>query len=310
METIGWLSANLDHKGSSKNLTFSRRYLDPNRVTFEFHTKTNSFNFDTAHGQSITKGLNDLSKKFDLSFQFGTAPHDFTLSQSPYPSNNSLLTLFIENAVPVALAINNSRASIPNVMITNSGSQRFDIYAGPFTKNDQLTASPFADSFLYIPNVPSSIANQVLPALNNAGANERRAVLEERERELYGRGYVDMIYGRWLEEQDARSGIERRAAKNLTLGYVTTDSCPGVGDDILHAPLPFFSSPDFIGSVPPTVSDSTPIDLVFVDFIETQLLQILNGVQTQKVYTTADVQPYSPILANEALGLYAQAAWN
>ena len=38
--------------------------------------------------------------------------------------------------MPVALAINNTRASIPNIMITNSGSQRFDVYAGPFTKND------------------------------------------------------------------------------------------------------------------------------------------------------------------------------
>ena len=126
-------------------------------------------------------------------------------------------------AVPVALAINNTRASIPNIMITNSGSQRFDIYAGPFTKNDQLTASPFNDAFLFIPNVPFSIANQVLPALNHAGADERRELLEERERELYGRGHVDLVYSRWLEEQDRRSGLERRAARNLTLGYVTTD---------------------------------------------------------------------------------------
>lgn len=105
-------------------------------------------------------------------------------------------------------------------MITNSGSQRFDVYSGPFTKNDQLTASPFADSFQYIPNVPFSAANQVLPALNNAGANERRSLDEE----LYGRGHVEQIYRKWLEEMDARNdGLERRAAQNLTLGYVTQD---------------------------------------------------------------------------------------
>ncbi|KAF9486069.1 hypothetical protein BDN70DRAFT_870580 [Pholiota conissans] len=314
METIGFLSANLDKKGSHKtgNLTFNRRYLDPNRVTFEFHTKRISFNFDTLEGKSITQGLNKLAKKFDLSFQFGTAPHDFTINQAPYPSNNSLLTLFIEDAVPVALAINNTRASIPNIMITNSGSQRFDIYAGAFTKNDQLTASPFADSFLFIPGVPFNVANQVLPALNNAGANERRAMLEEREQHNYGRGYVETEYRRWLEEMDRRNdGVARRAAANLTLGYVTNDACPGVGDDVLHAPLPFFSVPDFIGSVPPTVATpDTPIDLVFVDFISTQLLQILNTVQTAKLYSNADVQSYSPILANAALGLFAQSAWN
>lgn len=133
--------------------------------------------------------------------------------------------------MPIALTINNTRASIPNIMITNSGSQRFDVYAGPFNKNDQLTASPFADAFLFIPNVTAGVAKQVLPALNNAGAENRKRSgleerLEEREREAYRRGYVDMVYRRWLEEMDRRDGLERRAGQNLTLGYVTKDvSC-------------------------------------------------------------------------------------
>lgn len=133
--------------------------------------------------------------------------------------------VLLNQAAPTALAINNSRASIPNLMITNSGSQRFDLYAGPFTKNDQLTASPFTDAFLFIPNVTLSVAEQILPALNGAGASSRRSVpeLEEREEFLYERGYVDKRYMEWLEEMDRRGGIERRAAANLTLGYVTHD---------------------------------------------------------------------------------------
>jgi len=309
METVGWLSANLDERGS-KNITFSRRYLDPNRVTYEYHTNRNNFDFDTSQGLSITAGLNALAKKYHLSFLYGTAPHDFYLSRAPYPSNDSLLSLYAQDAMPVALAINNTRAGNPNIMITNSGSQRFDVFAGTFTKNDQLTASPFADSFLFIPNVTFATASKVLPALNNAGADERRSLLEDRELEMYGRGYVETIYRKWLEEQDRRDGLERRAAQNLTLGYVTKDSCPGVGDDILHAPLPFFDSPDFIGSNSPAVSDDTPVDLVFVDFIESQLLGILNSVQSQTTYTTSDVQSYSPFLASQLLGLYAQVAWN
>ena len=59
--------------------------------------------------------------------------------------------------MPVALSINNTRANIPNIMITNSGSQRFDLYGGPFTKNDQLTASPFADAFLFIPTITTHV---------------------------------------------------------------------------------------------------------------------------------------------------------
>ncbi|EDR12727.1 uncharacterized protein LACBIDRAFT_323404 [Laccaria bicolor S238N-H82] len=155
-----------------------------------YHTQRNQFSFDTSSSKSIDTGLKKLSKKFDLSFQFGTAPHDFTISHTPkdglltrYWQINSLLSLFIENAIPIALAINNTRTSIPNIMITNSGSQSFDIYAGPFTKNDQLTVSPFADVFLYTTDIPASIAKQVLPTLNKAGSNQRHE-LEEREQEM------------------------------------------------------------------------------------------------------------------------------
>ncbi|KAI0645155.1 Metallo-dependent phosphatase-like protein [Trametes meyenii] len=317
METVGWLSAQLDQHhhhgqhGSKQNITFTRRYLDPNRVTYEYHTRRGNHSFDTLEGRYITRALNELSARFNLSDLFGTAPRDYTISQSPYPSNGSQLSLFAADAMPYALTLDNPRAGVPSIMITNSGSQRFDVYAGPFSKNDQLTASPFADAFLYIPDVPFAVARQVLPTLNNAGANERRA-LEDRERALYARGEVDARYLRWLEDMDRRSnGPERRAAQNATLGYVTHDDCPGVGDDTLHAPLPFFSTPDFIGSNPPTgLADDAPVDLVFVDFIETQLLQILNGLQSAKTYAKSDVLSYTDVLANAVLGLYAEKFWN
>lgn len=83
-----------------------------------------------------------------------------------------------------------------------------------------------------------------------------------------------------------------------------------MGDDVVHAPLPFFPVADFIGSIPPNVSNDTPIDLVFTSFISNQVLRILNLIQSSKKYTRADLQPYSPILSSSALGLYAQAEWN
>jgi hypothetical protein len=310
METVGWASMKIP-KSQHENVTFTRRYLDPNRVTYEFHTQQSNHTFDTSLGESITKGLLNLATDFDLSFQFGIAPHDFFLNRAPYPSNDSLLTLFVSEAAPVALSINNTRASIPRIIVTNSGSQRFDLYGGAFTKNDQLTASPFADAFLFLPNITLGVANQILPILNNEGEEKRSLeALEKREAEAYARGEVDMRYNRWLEEMDRRHGVERRAAANATLGYVTTDKCPGVGDDTLHAPLPFFSTPDFIASDAPDVSDDTPIDLVFVDFIEDQLLSILNSVQTEKKFAESDVQSYSPFLASELLGLFAERMWN
>lgn len=86
-----------------------------------------------------------------------------------------------------------------------------------------------------------------------------------------------------------------------------------MGDDIPHAPIPVFDLPDFIASDPPTGSDitpDTPIDFVFVDFIEDQLLEIINGLQTDKVYTSSDALKYSDLLSNAVLGVFAQQAWN
>ncbi|TFY58874.1 hypothetical protein EVJ58_g6139 [Rhodofomes roseus] len=312
METVGWMSANLSGS-DTENITFTRRYLDANRVTYEYHANKSNSTFDTTAGKNITAGLQKLWNTYDLSFLYGTAPQDYTLSRDPYPSNGSVLSLLVSEALPYALSINNTRVNIPNIILTNSGELRYDIFAGSFNENDQLTALPFADAFLYIPNITLSVAEQVLPGLNKDGENDRRSLdLLEREAERYARGDVSVRYNAWLEEMSARR-IRSRADSddaNLTLGYVTSDQCPGDGDDTPHTALPYHSSPDYISSDSPSVSNDTLIDFVFINFIEDDVLEILNSVQSDTKYTDSDVLSYSPILASAVLGLYAQGNWN
>ncbi|KAF8627608.1 hypothetical protein AX15_004314 [Amanita polypyramis BW_CC] len=302
METVGWMSVNLDGRNRRGNLAFTRRYLDPNRVTYEYHTRKSKKTFDTPQGLRVTKGLLDLWRRFNLGFPYGTAPRDFTLNGSPYPSNSSILSELIENVLPYTLALNNSRAGIPNIVIANSGALRFDIYKGTFNKNDQLTASPFNDPFLCISNITLSVAKQVLPALN--GQAPARRSLEG----LYARGEVAHIYNAWLARMGEQYVLEDR--DNLNLGYVTNDSCPGIGDDTLHTPLPFYNVPDYVASPTPNLPDNATIDLVFVRFLASEAIRVLNHLQTGKVYTSADVQTYSPVLLDEVWGIYAQAKWN
>ncbi|KAK0189114.1 Metallo-dependent phosphatase-like protein [Armillaria mellea] len=328
METVGWMSLKLDDPSGSKNLTFSRRYLDPNRVTYEYHTQENQSSFDTEKGQEITAGLNQLFVDYDLNFTFGTAPHDYSISRfafqttsqrkylccghyrAPYPSNDSQLSLFAELATPYAISVNNSRADIPNYLLINTGGQRFDIYAGPFTTNDQFTVEPYTNTFFYVPEVPLSVALDTLQTMSENGEATRKRSLEQEE-ELYRRGDVRARYMDWLSEMNERFlELERRDTNNLTLGYVTTDSCPGVGDDIIHTPLPFYSIPDFVGSIPPDVSNDTLIDFVFVDYVADQVVETLNIVQSDKEYTSGDVGTYSTVQTDEVMGIYAQFAWN
>lgn len=241
METVGWLSAKLDDNKTSKKIAFSRRYMDANRVTYEYHTNLKPSEFETTEGKSITTGLLDLAKKFNLGLIFGKAPRDFTLNQDPYPSQGSALTLFIADAVPYALAQNNPRANTPHLIIANSGSQRFDIYSGSFTKNDLLTASPYDDNFYYIPDIPFSLAKRVLETLNKPSPPN--------DAEEYAKGSIRKQYVDWLRRQKGRKG----EGPTETLGYVTRDSCPGIPDDTSHKALPFFDVPDFISSRPPNV---------------------------------------------------------
>ncbi|KAG0695394.1 Metallo-dependent phosphatase-like protein [Suillus ampliporus] len=301
-------------KGNDHSISFTRRYLDQNRVTYEYHTRTSNKRFDTDKGRSITNGLQELASRFDLSYLYGTAQEDYTMFYDPYPSNGSLLSLFIEDVVPYALAINNTRASIPNVIIVNSYALRFDILKGPFTRNDQLTVMEYKDLFLYIADVPSRIANQVLPALINPTTKWKRD--DNTEEDLWSHGIVDTRYRAWLEEMDYRAGVGGQeimaGGSHLSVGYVTNDSCPSAGhaDDTLHTALPFYNVPIYIGSNPPNVTPDAPIDLVFINYLGKQIVGILNSLQKDKTYTMDHVLSYSPTLTSDMLGMYAEAKWN
>ncbi|KAJ7198777.1 hypothetical protein GGX14DRAFT_665008 [Mycena pura] len=127
--------------------------------------------------------------------------------------------------------------------------------------NNARASSP---SLLYV-TAPFSAANAVLPALNNAGANERHRELDAK---LWARGCVE---AQAILRSDMLQPMQD--LYNLTLLHPVL-SC---GHTVIH--------------------------LVFVDFIENQLLEILNSVQTAKTHTTADA------LATGILDLDAQVAW-
>jgi len=329
-ETVGWMSADLKGKTGKNNkeaIKFTRRYLDPNNVTYAFHTGVSAAFAHTPLGEEITSGLNGITKKYDLTLQYGTAPQDFHIDAVPFPSNSSLLSLLADQVLPIGLGVGNNRSQIPNIMITNSGSLRFDILKGTFTKNDQLIASPFDDTFLYIPNVPFSVAKQVPDEINKSGQDvKRKRALGEREirerqweERMWKKGYVGMRFDEWRREMWEREVkrhpggeaalLERATQENATLGYVTQDACPGVGDDTVHTAIPFFSTPDFVASPNPNVTDDTLIDLVFVDFIESDILTIVSNFWNKTV-TESDVLSYTNTTAAEVFGVFAQQAWN
>ncbi|KAH8995916.1 Metallo-dependent phosphatase-like protein [Lactarius akahatsu] len=140
MDTVGFNLSNTD-----KPLDYSRRYLDPNRVTYKYHTHAQKDeDFDTDEGKNITKDLWKLYDDFHLSRVWGSSPKDYTLFRV---SNNSVLDLFVGEALPEVLKNATCKGSKQRQKFSfmDSGVLRYDIYEGKFDQNDQLTASPYAD---------------------------------------------------------------------------------------------------------------------------------------------------------------------
>lgn len=132
------------------------------------------------------------------------------------------MSLLIEQVVPKALeAANPARAALPYTAVIDTGSQRFDVYSGPFTRNDQFIVAPFTNVVMGM-SVPASIASQILDRLNGKTATRRS---EGEDPAAYARGEIGYRYGEWRKKQYA-SHHAARADAGLSLGYVTTDVSP------------------------------------------------------------------------------------
>ncbi|KAI9055340.1 hypothetical protein LZ554_000299 [Drepanopeziza brunnea f. sp. 'monogermtubi'] len=335
-ETLGWLSisginstsytglqkprgvANPTRKAtntSASGLVYSRRYLDWNRRTFEYHaTNSQASTFDYNSGLRVSGAITSVRKQLNLTALYGCAPETYCASCKPFGAAGNIFTL-----IPIALGatvINKSRSDIPRYIIVNSGSIRFDLVKGPFTYDDSFIVSPFNDVFQYIPSVPYGMAHKVLDGLNGAVLPDKR-----------GEGYIyssmptmkdscvdptlSLITGPTRTKPKAR-GITRRQTV-VTPGYLTTDDFGSDGDDTPHSRIPSYAQPNYIqGNASFPADGSTPavVDLVFFDYFASTVVQVLNGFEGG-AYTLDDVAYYvnSSYTAQNYLPDYARLMW-
>lgn len=189
-ETLGWLSIsgfsanNSGYTGvsapsgvpqptrkatntSTAPWTYARRYLDWNRLTLEYHASGSQVNyttkdaaFDTPLGLNTTQTITEYRKELNLSTQLGCSPQLWCISCAEFNSSGSIYSLLTE-ALSTAV-VNENRTDKARVSIVNTGSVRFDLHRGPFLYDDAFIVSPFNDIFVYIPDVPYSVASGAL----------------------------------------------------------------------------------------------------------------------------------------------------
>ncbi|MCJ1309321.1 hypothetical protein MMC25_002980 [Agyrium rufum] len=318
-----------------KNLVYSRRYLDWNRRTFEYHAVgSQTQNFDYHSGERVTGEITTLRKQLNLTTVYGCVNQTYCASCQPFGAPGNIFSL-LETAL-AATIINETRATIPRIIIINSGSVRFDLLQGPFTYDDSFIVSPFTDAFQYIPSVPYDIASKVLAAINSGGASKK---MRRSNQDLQTRDF-GFVSSRLLEQGDdcldavehpARGltprnspyiagkhrrdlGLIRRqdpGPSTTTPGYTTTDDFGSDGDDTIHSKIPYYSQPNYVAGTNYTpIADSpatpTSVDLIFLDFIADYVITALTKLGGN--YTEADIQYYLPesFTTNSYLPLYAK----
>ena len=298
------------------DLVYSRRYLDWNRLTFAYHAVgSQSSTFDYHSGLRVSSEITTLRNQLNITALFGCVPATYCSSCVPFNTPGSIFPVLSE-AVG-ATVINASRATIPRLIILNTGSVRFDLFEGPFTYDDSFIVSPFTDAFQYIPNVPYDIASKVLAGLNAGPASKARRDLSTRDFAFsQGDSCVDAVESPFsgLVARDAplMGGKHRRQTTALTPGYTTSDDFGTDGDDTIHSKIPFYSVPEYFqgnGSLPTDGSAPATVDLVFLDFIAEYVIPVLTKLGAS--YTDADISYYLPttFTTNSYLPLYAKQAW-
>ncbi len=303
------------------SLVYSRRYLDWNRLTFAYHA-SGSQNFDYNSGLRVSAEITDARKALNLTNLYGCAPRTYCQYCQPFGAPGNIFTL-VETAL-ATVVVSTSRANNPRLIITNTGSIRFDLLKGPFTYDDSFIVSPFNNSFQYIPDVPYNLASQVLSIRNSPGQFDKREQVDKRDLTADDFDFPQLQLDRdvcrdppirhdHLRSRSYAGGrVIRRQNTAPTPGYTTTDDFGTHGDDTPHSKIPNYRNPNNVqanASFPADGSEPEKVDLVFVDFIARNIVSALNSVGGN--YTTANVQLYLPrsFTSNSYLPAYAKVAW-
>ncbi|KAH6604425.1 hypothetical protein Trco_007871 [Trichoderma cornu-damae] len=302
LETIGWMSIDglikRHHKDgdneqaeAGRGLSFARKYIDNNLYGMYYHTGLNETTFPTKKGQEVSRMIGDARKNLHLDHRYGCAPRNLWMTRARYPGRDSIYTWLEEEVLP-GVVVNEDRKDKPRLAMVNTGGIRFDIFKGPFTRDDTFTVSPFNSGFRYVPDVPYEIAQKVIGILNSqtrifvAGLPDTRHLTIPQQ--MYPRPRLDSFgeaeaeaeaeaIGQVGQDGDAAEArLELRRAEDasegsdeLFGGYTTRDDISKDGDDTVHKPIDFFAVPNCIQAEIGFSAEEKPktVDFVFLDFL-------------------------------------------
>ncbi|KAF1931806.1 uncharacterized protein M421DRAFT_417555 [Didymella exigua CBS 183.55] len=314
-------NASISTSTSPSNLRYARRYLDWNRQTFAYHAKgSQDMNaFGTPKGAAVSSEITADRAKLNLTSVYGCAPQTYCQYCKPFGTDGNIFQL-LQTALSTVV-VNETRKDTPRLIIINTGSIRFDLPKGPFTYDDSFIVSPFSDAFQFLPDVPYAQAAKVLPILN-AGAFQKRDLQTSdfgfSNTLVDGAGCIDPPlthpYAGATRRSTQGGRLLRRQSTALTPGYTTVDDFGADGDDTPHTAIPAYTQPNDLqanASFPADGSAPATVDLVFLDFIASYVVNALNSAEVGGDVSLGQVGYYmdKTFTTNSYLPAYAKVAW-
>lgn len=117
---------------ATSGLLYARRYLDWNRRTFAFHaSKSQDKVLDFPTGDKISSEIFGSREALNLTEVIGCIPDTYCVECSEIGAERNIYTL-LRIALKEVIT-NSTRTNIPRIILTNTGSIRYDLVKGPFT---------------------------------------------------------------------------------------------------------------------------------------------------------------------------------
>ncbi|KOG99262.1 Smn1p DI49_2607 [Saccharomyces eubayanus] len=272
-ETVGFLSINTTNAMDEDNPSFTRRYIDFNKDSFEHHLSKVATDVDTSaslkKGETISRLINDLRHELNLNQKLGYIPETYYVATRPLDSEENLYHLITHKILPNLIPSKNYEPFMSRFILINTGSVRYDLYKGPFTKDTEYIVMPFNNDWHFI-TVPLVVASKVENYLNKGPVIASLGIPSSLHQHQQFNRFQKCPF------------IEN---PNLSEGYTTEDDFGCHGDDTPHNSQREYVIPNVVQCEDMKKSkeeeeEEDPLKMVHVIFYTFMELDVLNAVNS------------------------------
>lgn len=161
-EVIGVINFEIAQDGSMQDLYTN--WVETSVADFIQLSATTAENFPTPQGILTSRLIQYYYNELGLNITYGCAPSTYYPDVS-FSDPYSLYKLAVEEIIPKMVF--STADGNTQFYVTNTQSLRYNLFAGPVTRNDIYAISPFNDTFVYYQGIPGQSLKTLLTAITN-----------------------------------------------------------------------------------------------------------------------------------------------